>query len=350
MSTDITDVNTDSAPSTESATASVGAEQQDANTNATDSSTNATATQETEKTLEQVVQDAFKESSASEDGETKQPETETEKPTDEKEQSVDQPPKEEEKGPIPYERFKEVNEAKTNYEKQINEFKPLAEAQRSIFDYCQKNNIAPDDFNYWLEVAALVKNDPAKALEVLQPQLDQLQSFKGDKLSPDLMAAVENGEISLQYAKRIAAAENQQKFTAERSKQTAQQRQQELANKYQTEMTNSLVSWAESKGSKVPDFKPKVAPNAKDGMYELFINKLTVELPRADIKDEKSLIAFAEKTFESVLETVGGFTTKPKAAGQTVLRTSQTNGSPKGEPKTLDDAIKRAAQQHGLVV
>lgn len=349
MSTDITDVNTDSASSTESATASVGAEQTDANTNATESSTNATATQETETTLESVVKKAFEDSSASEEGEKEQT-AKTDKPVDEKEQSADQTTNEEEKGPIPYERFKEVNEAKVTFEKQINEYKPLAESQKSIVSFCQNNNISPDDFQYWLDVAATVKNDPSKALELLQPQLDQLQSFRGDKLPPDLMKDVEDGVLTLAHAKRIAAAEKQKEFVEKKSQQSAQQRQQELTQKYQTEMTNSLVSWAESKGSKVPEFKPKTGPNAKDGMYELFINKLTVELPRADIKDEQSLISFAEKTFESVLETVGGFTTKSKAAGNKVLRTSQTNGSQNGEPKTLDDAIKRAAQQHGLVV
>lgn len=349
MSTDITDVNTETDSSTVSATASVGADQTDANQNATESSTNATATQETETTLESVVKKAFEDSSTSEEGEKEQT-AETEKPADEKEQSTDQPANEEEKGPIPYERFKEVNEAKVQYEKQINEFKPLAESQRSIISYCQNNNISPEDFQYWLDVAASVKNDPSKALELLQPQLDQLQSFRGDKLPPDLQKDVEDGVLTLAHAKRIAVAEKQKEFVEKKAQQSVQQRQQELSQKYQTEMTNSLVSWAESKGSKVPEFKPKSGPNAKDGMYELFINKLTVELPRADIKDEKSLIAFAEKTFDSVLETVGGFTTKSKAAGQTVLRTSQTNGSRQTEPKTIDDAIKLAAQKHGLTV
>jgi len=349
MSTDITDVNTETDSSTVSATASVGAEQTDANTNATDSSTNATATQKTETTIESVIQKAFEDSSASEEGEKEQT-AETAQPTDKEEQSVDQPANEEEKGPIPYERFKEVNEAKVQYEKQINEFKPLAESQKSIISFCQNHNISPDDFQYWLDVAATIKSDPNKALELLQPQLDQLQAFRGDKLPDDLQKDVDDGVLTLAHAKRIAAAERQKEWTEKKALQTAEQRKQELSQKYQTEMTNSLVSWAESKGSKVPEFKPKTSPNAKDGLYEFFINKLTVDLSRAEIKDEKSLIAFAEKTFESVLESFGGFIARPKAAGNKVLRTSQTNGSQQGEPKTLDDAIKRAAQQHGLVV
>ncbi len=348
MSTDIIDVNTETDSSTVSATASEGAEQ-DVNSTATESSTEATATEQTENTLESVLEESLKAATSSEVDGDKQADSE-EKSADDQEPSDEQPKTVElEKKPIPYERFQEVNAQKTQFERQISEFKPLAEAQKGIHDYCTKNNVTPEDFNYWLEVAATVKNDPAKALELLQPQLQQLQSFKGDTLSPELQAAVDNGEISQAYAKRIAAAESQQKWNAERTKHTEAQRKQELTARYQTEMTNSLVTWAETKAGKMPDFKPKAGPNGEDGVYELFINKLTVELPGAKIEDDKSLIAFAEKTLESVLKTVGRFTVKPSQAGNKVLRTSQTNGGPVGAPKSVDEAITQAARRHGVM-
>lgn len=261
---------------------------------------------------------------------------------------IEEPSKVEEKGPIPYERFAEINEQKKTFESQVQQYEPLAKAQQSIVDYCQRNQIEPDDFSKWLEIAALVKNDPAKAFEVLAPEFEKLQSFRGDKLSPELQAAVDNGEISLAYAKKQAEMENKLKWTQQATQRSKEQEQQRLAQQYQTQMTNSLVTWMETKSKAIPDLKPAGQGEA-DGVYELFLNKFTVEAAKANIQNTEDLLRFADKTLDSVLKTIGRF--KPKASVQKVLKTSQTNTPPQNEATTnVDEAIKAAARKHGMVV
>ena len=50
------------------------------------------------------------------------------------------------KGPVPYERFHEINENKKQFEEKIKEYEPMVQAHKSIVEYCQTNSISEDEF------------------------------------------------------------------------------------------------------------------------------------------------------------------------------------------------------------
>lgn len=275
--------------------------------------------------------------------ETEQEKVEGEEQVEQKEEA-----KVEDKGPIPYERFAEVNKAKVEAEQLIESQKEAVSAYNKIEEFCTTHGIAPEDFSYWLNVAALTKNDPAKAMEMLNPKVQELQSFKGEILSPELQSAVENGEMSLEWAKKLAAAENQQKFSQRQTKFTQEQIEQQRQQKFMQEVQTSFDSWAHSKVTTDPDFKPKSSVDAPDGKFELVLHKIGAEWQRAGIKTPQDLTAFAEKCYNAIKGTVSAFSGPKKTS--TIVRSNQSTSAAQGEPKTMEEAISRGFSKAGVAV
>lgn len=275
--------------------------------------------------------------------ETEQEKVEGEEQVEQKEEA-----KVEDKGPIPYERFAEVNKAKVEAEQLIESQKEAVSAYNKIEEFCTTHGIAPEDFSYWLNVAALTKNDPAKAMEMLNPKVQELQSFKGEILSPELQSAVENGEMSLEWAKKLAAAENQQKFSQRQTKLTQEQIEQQRQQKFMQEVQTSFDSWAHSKVTTDPDFKPKSSVDAPDGKFELVLHKIGAEWQRAGIKTPQDLTAFAEKCYNAINGTVSAFSGPKKTS--TIVRSNQSTSAAQGEPKTMEEAISRGFSKAGVAV
>jgi len=332
------DVNTDGGSSSPSTSESVNSEPVVNNT--PDSTTGETPAEQPES-FESAVKAGLEASSAE-----KVPDEEKveEKKEDGGEEQVEV--KVEDKGPIPYERFAEVNKAKAAAEQLVESQKDAVASYNKIEEFCQTHGIAPEDFSYWMNVAALVKNDPAKAMEMLNPKVQELQTFKGDILSPELTAAVENGEISLEMAKRYAALENKSKFSEKQTQQTREQVAQQQQQRFMQEVQTSFDSWAHSKISNDPDFKPKANSDAPDGKFELVLHKIGAEWQKAGIKTPQDLTAFAEKCYTAIKGTVSAFA-GPRKNG-TVVRSNQSTSSVQGEPKTMEEAISRGFNKAGV--
>jgi hypothetical protein len=258
----------------------------------------------------------------------------------------EKPKQEAEKGPIPYERFVEVNSAKQKLEEQLEEQKSFVEAQRSIGDYCLKHNISNDDFSYWLNVAAVMKSNPEKALELLQPHIQQLQEFKGEVLSPELQEAVDSGEVTLAWAKKMAASENKTRFSQNQSKLSQDQIAQREQQRYMQEVQTSFHSWTKTKSGGDPDFQPKASPEAEDGKFEFFLNKMNADYGSAGIKNTQDLLAFADKTYALVNKSIGKFI--PQKNGHKVVRTNQSTMAEVKEPKSFNEAMARGFKKAGV--
>lgn len=316
------DVNTDGGSSTPSTGESASPEV----VKETTASTSVETPSDQPKDFEAAVEAGFKATSAE-----KEPEEESE--NSEEQVETKEESEIEDKGPIPYERFAEVNKAKVEAEQLIESQKEAVSAYNKIEEFCTAHGIAPEDFSYWLNVAALTKNDPAKAMEMLNPKVQELQSFKGEILSPELQSAVENGEISLEWAKKLAAQE-----------QVEQQRQQ----KFMQEVQTSFDSWAHSVQKSDPDFKPKSSPDAPDGKFELVLHKIGAEWQKAGIKTPQDLTAFAEKCYNAIKGTVSAFSGQKKSS--TIVRSNQSTSAAQGEPKTMEEAISRGFSKAGVAV
>lgn len=275
-------------------------------------------------------------------------ETEKAVKADEEETKIVEKEEIDETKPVPYERFKEVNSTKTELEKRWNEVQPVIDAQKALNEFCQSNNVTPEEFEYWVNVAALVKTNPQRALEFLKPQLEQLQSFTGDRLTPELQAAVDNGEISLDWAKKIAASESQTKHQTKTAKLTQEQQSQRVQLEYSQSLDSALTKWIESKQTKIPEFKPKVG-DAADGLLELWAYKFAATAKTAKISSPDELVALADKSLIELQSSLSRFS--PKASTGPKVSSTQARSNSSTKPiNSISDAVSAALKKNGATV
>ena len=248
----------------------------------------------------------------------------------------------EEQGPVPYERFSEVVSKRKELEQVVESQREAVDAQNSIFEFCNQHNITNDEFGYWLNVMAAVKNQPEKAGELLQPYLKQIKEVTGEVLSPELQTAVDNGEITPAYAKKLMVAEGQTKRQQQQSEMSAKQMQAHQQQQFVKEVQSSFMNWTKTKQASDPGFKAKVSEDAPDGKYEFFLHKVTAEYVKAGVKTSQDLIEFADKVYQSINKTFVKLGARPN--GQKVVRSGQSTLSAQNtEPKTMMEAVRMGA-------
>ena len=311
-----------------------------------------------EKIAKQVVKDA---PSAPEEDETPpteeddesseakpEPESKGEKepPKTEQKEKKETEKEGEKKEPVPYDRFQEVVQQKNTFEEQIKTLTPLAQAQQAVIAYCQKEGITPKEFGDTLELLALMKKDPKAAKARLQPTLDQLDIFTGDKLPPELQKAVDDGEVTLTYAKRLAAAESGSKFGERRLALTQEQISSQNIQRFISDLTATATSWIDQKKSVDPDFQPKKNGEA-DGKFELFYNKLNLSISPQTVHNVADLQKLLEQAYADAEATIHRFV-PPKRNGAPTVRVRRSTTANESEPKSLGDVVSAVARKHGI--
>jgi len=306
---------------------------------------------------EAAISAALKANASSTSPATEDPQAQNEptpdKPTDKTEEAVVDPkpnvdaPKPDDKGPVPYDRFAEVNQQKVQFEQQLQQFEPLARAHQTYIDFYKRNNITPEKSQYWHDVMAQVENgDPTKALELLKPVLTHLQSVVGEVLPPDLQKAVDAGEIVLEWAKKLAAAQGRQQVTQQQIAQAQQQAQQVALQQKQREFASAIDSWESTKRKSDPEFAP-AKPGQPRGKFEMVSDHFLAMSQNATINSVHDIVALAEQCYAAVDASLKRFVPQNRN-GKPSLRSSQSTTAPLAPPKNVDEAISRAAAKHGI--
>lgn len=187
-------------------------------------------------------------------------------------------------------RFLEVIKERNEAKESLAQYKPLIDQATAINNYREQHNIKPQTFEAALNIAALMENDPAKALEALRPHYEQLQRWNGELLPDDLQAQVAAGTLPIDLAKELSLArlKTQQ---GQQQGQTLMQQQQELQHRT---ILSSLQSWAEGKRTTNPDFAPKKSAKAPDGVFEIANMKYSLMVQQRPPQTPSDAIAMAE--------------------------------------------------------
>jgi len=238
-------------------------------------------------------------------------------------------------GPVPYERFSSVVAEKNDALKQVQEMQPAVKDYEQIIGFLEQNSLAPADFQWALRLAAAKKNSPESYFKMLEPDLNQVKSLKGEALDPDLQAAVEAGELSQAWAAKTQAARATQVFQQRNAEATRAQQERAAMQAYQQSMTSATVDWAKAKQSSDTEFQPSKA--GKIGMYEVFVAQLNFASQQQTPRTPEQMKALCDRIYAEVKPL---FKAPPKANGSPQIRTSQSTPSNPREIKTLDDALR----------
>lgn len=170
------------------------------------------------------------------------------------EKTIDKP--EDDKLPFnTHPRFKELVSEKNQYRQVVEQTKPLVDQATVTNEFLRDNRISPQEYQSALQYLALLRTDPIQAYAMLKPTYDQLALLSGDKLPQDLQAEVAAGALAQERAVEIAKARASQQHQAWRGQQ-----QQQVQQVDQSQVVGTTIqSWAGTKQTLDPDFKPGTA-------------------------------------------------------------------------------------------
>lgn len=239
-----------------------------------------------------------KEESPKEDEKKEDSEQKEDGSEDEEKVDVDQT----QQGPVPYQRFQEVNEKYKKLEQEHGQAKPTIEAHNAIVTYCNQNNITQEQFSKALEVQALLNSNPEEALKRLLPIVEAIQGYTGERLPKDLQEKVDTGKMELDDARKWARDRAQISFGKTSAEHLQRARQQEQQQTLQRSLLTAVDTWAKQRMGADPDFKPKANDNLPDGKFELVYAKFNSLLHATDAQGKLLNSASSPQEMTSLLQ------------------------------------------------
>jgi hypothetical protein len=207
--------------------------------------------------------------------------------------------------------------------------------------FVKSANLSNDDMNNGFEIMALMKQDPAKAWDKLQPIIATLQGIVGERLPDDLAEKVRLGYINEVDAKQLARAQNQLQFRDGQA-QEAQRRAEEEQVQRETQalvgsVSNAASEWERTKAKSDPDWHLKSArvhELMKLSVYENGYPKSADEVSKRlnDAHDQISKELRKLNPRPRAINPVTGTASNPRAVA---------------EPKTMLEAIQQGLQATG---
>jgi len=195
-----------------------------------------------------------------------------------------------------------------------------------------------DDVNNGFEIMRLMKSDPLKAWEKLQPYVDALSQFAGEKLPADLQKKVDDGVMDVDSAKELARTRSQTHFVSERDKERDQQNSQAASQRridsHVNAVSGAITAWENDWKAHDPDYQKK-QPLVADKILAL----MNVE---GYPKSMEAATDLAKRAKEAVEKQLGNLMPK-KAEVRTVTGGSSAKSVTK-QPGSMREAIANAAR------
>lgn len=229
-------------------------------------------------------------------------------------------------------RWKQVVSERDDFKAKAEEYKPAHEAITRVETFLTDNNLTVEEFNQSLQISALMRNDPHKALEALTPYWNTLLQVTGHVLPKDLQEAVEAGTISENYAQEIAKARAGQRLSEQRVEVTEQRSAQQQQSTRHQALQSVASAWEQQWSGSDPDYQKK-APLVREKL-ELWWSQ--GKLPQSDVEMRSQL----EEAKAAVEKTLRGF--MPKKPATTPNPSAGTGGKAAAsapQPKSVLDVI-----------
>ena len=229
------------------------------------------------------------------------------------------------KGPVPYKRFQQVNQEK-------NEYKEGHRQYQQITTYLASNNINAEEASMGLQIMALMKNDPSKALEALQPYMQALQNVTGETMPDDIRSKVDDGYMDEDTGRELSRARAEAAALRQQNERAVAQSQQVQNQQVLNHLANTVTEWENKTRQTDPDYDLK--QDEIDDRVRVLVSEKGRPTTEADA------IALAEQAHAEVTQRHKGrqITRKP-------MRTSsggKLGGTPTPEPNSLLEAVQNA--------
>jgi hypothetical protein len=226
------------------------------------------------------------------------------------------------------------------FRKEAETFKPAAENYTRVVGFLKENNLSMDDANDAFTIMRDIRANPMKALEKLEPLVNQLRQITGAVLPDDLVDDVRRGFITEDRAQELSrhrATTTHQEVLQRDTEEAELRKKSEDAQKAVGDISAALTKWETEWASTDPDYSKK-----RDEVQEV----VELELARAQRenklpKTKEEAIALASKARKRVEEKLLKFQA-PKREVQHVTGRSSPAAT-MSKPNSLAEAILQKA-------
>lgn len=251
--------------------------------------------------------------------------------------------------PVPYERFTEVNEKFRSAEARLKEVEPLATAQTGIATFCTEHGISPAEFNEGMEMLRLFKTDPEVFHKKVSAMATEVAPLVGETLPADIQKDVDDGNITLEFAKRLVKAEAKARLSGEATKRVEQksavQKAADAQNAVARATQTTISAWVNNKKATDPDFVPKTN-GGPDGKYEAFMAQVALLCQTEKLATPDDAAALLEKAYVTTTSLFSRFT--PRARPSRLPSSQRSSIIAEEGPKNIKDVVFSIARKHGF--
>ena len=232
-------------------------------------------------------------------------------------------------------RFRELIAERNDLKTKLETAGEAEEAIVRVEGVLRDQNLSVDEFNRTLVLAGLVKNDPVKALEAIEPLYNKLREVTGGVLPDDIKQQVEQGymtpEAGLQLAQAKAQARAAEFREQTQSQRSTQEREQTQQRQLVDGVSQAATDWENEWKANDPDYSVK-APRV---LERIELKVLKGEFP-ADPEKAREMCETTKKEVEAELR---AFLPKKGTIAPNPTNSAKGKGSTAQEHKTMEDAI-----------
>lgn len=165
-------------------------------------------------------------------------------------------------------------------DKQLEALQGPAEEYGKIEEFMRAHELVPEAVAEALQVTALLRDDPEKALEMLTPIFRNLAVRTGHVLPDDLRQDVQDGRLTTERAIEIARARARNQHLESRTTRIEQKLEDSGRSRLAAEMDSAVRDWESRISSSDPDYSRKQALVSRSIQAELAARARTGQLPR----------------------------------------------------------------------
>lgn len=215
------------------------------------------------------------------------------------------------------------------------QFKEGHDRHNEVLSFMEKNSLVSDEVKEGFQVMALIKNNPAQALEALNTWVDRLKQHLGLTLPKDLQDKVETGAIDAETAKEVALT-RRDKDGATRTATVATQHANELATHSRANACATAVNGAEATlKARDPDYAVK---------QPFVTDILTMRIAKEGVPTPEMAVSWFNDALKTVNTRFAGLPKNRVATRPTPSTAGKVTETAK--PKTMLEAMQVASSKY----
>lgn len=217
------------------------------------------------------------------------------------------------------------------YEQEREPLRMKASQLDEIGSFMVQNSLVPEEMSKGMEIMALMKQEPVKALEALRPYIESLEVAAGLKFPSDIQARVDDGRLDAESAQELTTSRFKAAAEGARAEVASGKLEQTTAQTTVTNIKAAVHTWEQDLRTRDPDYSHK---------QSLVIDRIRALALETPPKNPDEAVALAKSAYDYVNAQVARFAPRKTAvAASPTSGQSSTRSDP--APKSLEDIVRQ---------